>query len=300
MYRIILLVNAGALLALAEIPVGLWPQIAIGPPGTNNLQRTEVVPGTPGGVAAVVTGGVVGVPMAGQQPGTTERTPGGVPSIVTGPSGSSRGGTQGAGTSGTGTAAPLQSAASRCDVKLTTTRATLGPVGGPVEIAIAPLPPDCKPAFGAAGTWLQLASGGGPPNVYRFSAAPNTSPVPRTATVVIGGRVFTVEQAGLIRTRLAASPPKITIGLSPAYNEHRREVAIWADKPSATLAVTANVPWLRVEATRSRKPDARTFEVIVDSSKVPPGVRQEGAIVVSADGAPPFSVPVVVERFSRR
>jgi hypothetical protein len=66
------------------------------------------------------------------------------------------------------------------------------------------------------------------------------------------------------------------------------------------LAVAANAPWLRVEARQGRNKDRRNFEVIVDSAKVPAGVRHEGALVVSADGAPPLSVPVVVERISQR
>jgi hypothetical protein len=181
---------------------------------------------------------------------------------------------------------------------LLASRATLGPHGGPVDISIAPLPKHCRPDVAASGTWLELVSDDG--STYRFKAAPNTSPLARTGSIVIGDRTFAVAQAGLIRTRLAASPGRLTVGISPKYKKEKRELAIWTDNPSATLAVAPTAAWIRVEAARTRKPGARLFEVIVDSASLSAGNRLEGAIVVSADGAPPLAIPVIVEGISRR
>jgi hypothetical protein len=301
MYRLISLVNAGACLALAQLPLAFWPQVAILPPGTNPTQRTEVVPGVPSGITAVLPAGVVGVPVPAQQQQQPSSAPiggAGVPSIVMGGSPPARGGS-GPDAAGAGAGTPL-TLSDQCDVTLIVAQSTVGPHGGAVDVPTNPLPAHCRPNVGASGTWLQFASTGVQPGVYRFSAAPNTEPVTRTANIVIGNRVFTVRQEGLITTRLAATPAKLALGLHPKYAEHRRQLTLWADKPGVTLAVTTSAPWLRVNAARSRKSESRLFEVIVDSTKLPQGVRHEAAVLVTAAGAPPLAVPVVAERISSR
>jgi hypothetical protein len=218
-----------------------------------------------------------------------------------GASGAVSGGRTGPGGSGvSGTPLPPASASvAQCQVTLLNPRAGVGPNGGPVEVSIAPLPAHCQPPFAASSTWLQLASSGITPTAFRFSAAPNTSPLVRTATVVVGDQVFTVEQAGLVRTRLAASPARVVVGLSPKQPPRKRELAIWADNDAAGLTVSASAPWIRLSPVRSRKPGRKLFEVNVDEEMLTGGRRHEGAIIVSADGAPPLEIPVVVEGLGR-
>ena len=136
--------------------------------------------------------------------------------------------------------------------------------------------------------------------MFRFSAAPNPLPDIRSATVVIGNRSFLIEQAGTIRTRVAASPGRVVVGLSRKRAPQKREIAIWTDNPSSTIAFSSTARWIRVEATRSRKRGGRLLQVTFDSASLAPGVRHEGAIVVSADGAQPLAIPVQVEEISWR
>ena len=306
MYRLILLVSAGAVMASGQISAAFWPQVAVGPPGTNDTVRTEVVPNAPapgpaGGMTGVITGGAIGVPVPGQSaPGAPPvSAPGGVPSIVMGPA-TGPGGSTAGGTSAGSLTPVLRDPASQCQVTLSTLEARLGPNGGPVDIAIAPLPGHCQPPVAASGTWLQLAKDGIKGNLFRFSAAPNTSPVARTANVVIGNQVFTVQQAGLIRTRLAASPGRVVVGISPKYPREKRKLSIWTDN-SSPMTLTPTAKWIRVEANRrSMKSGTRIFEVTVESAALGDETRQEGAIIVSADGAPPLTIPVIAERISIR
>lgn len=291
MHRLIFLVTAGALMALADIPVSLWPQVAIGPPGTNNTQRTEVVPG----VTPVPGGGVAGVPVPGQPQPAASQAPGRVA-----PAGGGASGGRIAGQAPNITGGPAKSDGAKCDVQLTAPSATVGHNGGTVEVAIAPLPAHCNPALGASGIWLQLVSNGSGRNVYRFSAAPNTTPLPRTARIIIGDQVFVVNQAGMIQARLAAAPARLVIGLSPKYEESTRRITLWTDAAGANPAATTAAPWLRLQPTRSRKPGRQTYDVIVDNSKLPAGEQFESAIMVTAEGAAPLSVPVVVERVSSK
>jgi hypothetical protein len=119
--------------------------------------------------------------------------------------------------------------------------------------------------------------------------------------VVIGNRSFTVEQAGMIRTRIAVSPGRVVVGLLPKRPPGKREILIWTDTPSSSIGFSPTEKWIRVEADRSRKDGRRRLlYVTVDPASLYPGARNEGAIIISAEGAPPLTVPVLVEGISHR
>jgi hypothetical protein len=183
---------------------------------------------------------------------------------------------------------------------LLTRSASIGHNGGEIDISIAPLPADCRPSVAASGNWLQLASDGVRANVFRFSAAPNTSPMPRTAKVIAGNQSLVVTQEGLVRTRLAVSPGRVIVGLSPKVARTKQEIAIWTDDPSSAPAVTATASWIQVKPLRSKKPGTSRFELIIDAPPTASADRREAAIIVSADGAAPLTIPVIVEGSSRR
>lgn len=203
--------------------------------------------------------------------------------------------TQGSTSGAPGSVPATTAAVPSCEVTLVNPGVSVGENGGIVDIAIAPLAPGCQPPVAASGTWLQLAKHGVTSTAIRFSAAPNTTPYARTANVVIGERVFTVEQAGLIRTRLAAAPERLVVGMDRKNKELKRQLTVWADDVSKVLKLSPSAPWIQVHPGKTQKDGRKSYAIIVDASSMDKRQKYEGIITVTAEGAPALEIPVIVE-----
>ena len=115
--------------------------------------------------------------------------------------------------------------AASCTASLSSTADSLEATGGSRVVSVT-IPVGCVWTAFSNATWLTVTSGGGPNNggsgAVTYLAAANTSSSPRTGTLTISGRTFTVSQAGTC-----------DIGISPSG------VSANADASTGTVSVTA-------------------------------------------------------------
>ncbi|HYO80476.1 MAG TPA: hypothetical protein VES20_03675 [Bryobacteraceae bacterium] len=306
MRHALVLLFASAAVFAKPIPVVLWAQTAVLPPGTNSTVRTEVVqPAAPSGavpaamgvalpagaIRGVTPGAGPGAPVGpGANPPQAIGAPSGASATETGLQSNPSGASPGTAASGSLSGDPCRSAVLWAQ--------TSPPAnGGPVEVQIAPLPASCPaPALGVTGAWLvPIVSPG--PGRYRFSAAPNTGAEARSATLVLGEQVLRVTQGGLPTVRAAVAPSRLMFGMQADGRIEAQRIRVWAEGATDGLNVSATAPWVRISKATMRK-GVLSAEVSVDTTALPAGARHDAELLI-VSGQPdraPLRVPVIAER----
>ena len=280
------------------MPARLWAVQAIVPPGTNNTQVLQTVPGVmPPGVPL---GATSGVPAPGSSPaGSPAPLPPGVPGGVRpGGAAPATGPTPGAvapaiAPSATATATARPKIAP-CEVTLLSVRIDVPQAGGEFAVPAALQPAGCSATIAFNDAWLRIADS----RTLRFVAEPNTSPVPRDAMIVVGGRSFYVRQVPPPQPGLAAAPSSLTFGLDKNGRTQEKTLTVWSDRGNGKFVATPGHPWLTVTPKRS-KDGRQSYEVAVrKEAGLRPG-RHDTFVELAPAGvqAMPLRIPVVVEVF---
>ncbi|MBC8164429.1 MAG: hypothetical protein H7Y20_01010, partial [Bryobacteraceae bacterium] len=298
----------------------LWPQVSMVPPGTNDTRVTEVT--VPGGVTAAVGasvgGGVIAVPGGSTAPamigggigaigaraisGNTigaSTAGGGTVGTVAGSGPATSGPAPGPALSGAAAGGLLPADEPDCKVQLKANQASIGPLGGLVDIPVVLAPAACRPLYGTSETWLQLASNAPAPNVFRFSAAPNLTAGSRTVSVMLGGQKFVVEQQGGTRILFAVAPGRLVFPVNKDYKVPAPKFfSLISEGKTIEYSVLSSAKWLKVEASKADSGNkAARFSVQVDPSRLARG-RNQGYIHVRATGdvlSAPVTIPVIAE-----
>ena len=269
----------------------VWAQVAVLPPGTNGAQQNSVViPGT--GIPGVPGGGMPAIPPAPGVPGNSIQNVG-----------NNAGGTAGGATGGgvmvpsslrvTGTAG----ADPQCRVTISRTRIDVPAAGGDVELVVNARPANCATIATIAEPWIQRQQGkqSGPAH---FLVQPNLQSASRSTSVVIGGQRVSIEQAGASGYRIAGSPGKLEFVVKQGKIK-KQLFAVWSDQSNLVYSI-ATVPaaqWIRI-APAVVKNGRSQFLASIDASSLRPK-RYEGAIRITAPGAVPLSIPMVVDVFPK-
>jgi hypothetical protein len=145
--------------------------------------------------------------------------------------------------------APPPGPSPTCEFSLSASSADMGSAGGSGSVDVI-APGSCQWTARSSQSWLSVTPGTGiGGGEVRFSAGPNTSSAPRTATLTIAGIVFTVTQAGAVAT------PACTYALSSTTESVAAaggSGVITVTAPSGcTWTATSSAPWLTVTAGSS-------------------------------------------------
>jgi hypothetical protein len=281
------------------LPARLWAVQAIVPPGTNDTQVLQTVPGGVPVPVGVPVGGPTAFPAAGSSPaGTPAPLPPGVPGGVQPGGGPARSGgpTPAAvapGVAATGSA-PARPKVVPCEVSLLSIRTEIPQAGGEFAVPAALQPAGCPATIAFNDAWLRIADS----RTLRFIAEPNTSPVPRDAMIVVGGRSFYVRQMPPPQPGLAAAPSSLTFGLDKNGEAREKTLTVWSDRGNGKFVATPGHPWLTVTPKRN-KDGRQSYEVTVRrEAGLRPG-RHDTFVELSPAGVPalPLRIPVVVEVF---
>jgi hypothetical protein len=140
---------------------------------------------------------------------------------------------------------PPPSPSPTCQFSLSASNAAIGSAGGSGSVEVI-APAGCQWTAQSSESWLDVTSGstGGGRGEVRFTASPNTSSAPRTATLMIAGIEFRVTQAGAVAT------PECTYSLSStaesvAAGGGSGAVSVIAPSGCAWTA-TSSASWLNV------------------------------------------------------
>jgi hypothetical protein len=137
-----------------------------------------------------------------------------------------------------------------CQFSLSAPGAAIGSAGGSGAVDVI-APEGCQWTAQSSAAWLDVTSGrtGDGRGEVRFTASPNTSSAPRTATLTIAGIEFLVTQAGTVAT------PECTYSLSStteAVADGGGSGAITVTAPSGcTWTATSSASWLTVTSGTS-------------------------------------------------
>lgn len=299
-----------ALGADAKPPVR-WAQVAILPPGTNDIRQTEVVGGpaetTPPVAAPATAPGPAPVPGTAVVPGVVIPAGGATASPAASPGGPAGSPVPsgpapvlgGAGSSRTPAPAPA-SLPPGCSAVLETPTAAIGPEGGMVRFAARFTPPECAKEPVSSAGWIRRSgadSGGG----IAYAVEPNPTRNDRTATLRVGDQVFTVRQAAGKFAIFAAAPARLDFTLGKKKSA-KQSIVAWSDDPEVTYStvVPGQPGWLKL-AAEARKAGRQRFVVEVAAGDLKPG-KQEAVVEIRSPGsiAPAVRIPVSVTVEERR
>lgn len=158
-----------------------------------------------------------------------------------------------AGTGRTGTIAiagrlfTVTQGAAACTATLSSTADSLEAAGGSRVVSVT-IPTGCLWTASSSATWITVTSGAGPntsgSGAVTYLVSANTSSSPRTGTLTISGRTFTVEQAGTCD--IAISPS----GVSANANASSGTVTVTAG-PACSWTAASSASWLSVDSGAS-------------------------------------------------
>ena len=256
----VLAVQAGAATAPA---LNLWPQTAAVPPGSNTTAITETVTSPPAETPTTLT-----VPAA--------TTPAGSVAI-----------------------APVPVAAPGQALPEVNSTVPTGGVSAPAFGGQAPGMQRQAPT-GAAGPEAVSRGGGTPAPMGNGPTSSETGGnTPDGDSDIVAAAVPRETQAHSDHAALtgsagiAAAPGRIVIGISNKKAPRAKTVAIWTDNPGDVLTVTPQKQWIKATAGKPKK-GARTYDITVDTTALPPGRIHDGVVRVGGPGGV-LDVRVTVE-----
>ncbi len=154
-----------------------------------------------------------------------------------------------------------------CGIALAPTAQSMAESGGDGGFAVSTAVADCAWTAVSDVPWLQVATGasGTGPGSVTVTAVANPNSQPRTGTVSVGGRTFTVNQAG-VACGYTLPATSGTVGPTAGSSS----VAVVATAPDCTWSSTSPVAWLALTGGTARAGStSATFSVTANPSSQP-------------------------------
>jgi hypothetical protein len=199
---------------------------------------------------------------------------------------------------GLGMARAQDTADPSCHVTLPASQAAI-PSGGAVKRVDFPADQwNCVTSSQSKVDWVSVSvvpPGSNEAPVFQYAVQPNLSSHSRAGSIVVGDQVLAIAQEAGPQPGIAG-PSRLAWVVRQNDKPEKKNLRVGSDDPELdfTAAPSARAtPWLSVKKNGE---DSRSFEIVVDVSKLRAGT-YAGEIVVHAAGArnDPLSIPVHIK-----
>jgi hypothetical protein len=199
---------------------------------------------------------------------------------------------------GLGMARAQDTADPSCHVTLPASQAAI-PSGGAVKRVDFPADQwNCVTSSQSKVDWVSVSvvpPGSNEAPVFQYAVQPNLSSHSRAGSIVVGDQVLAIAQEAGPQPGIAG-PSRLAWVVRQNAKPEKKILRVGSDDPELdfTAAPSARAtPWLSVKKTGE---DSRSFEIVVDISKLRAGL-YGGEIVVHSAGArnDPLSIPVEIK-----